>query len=159
MDIEDVAREIVDSAIKVHRILGPGLLESTYQKCLKHELSRRGVFVQTDLNSCSVETGGFEAKLGVSNSWFLQNMSLELPIIYEGVIIDAGYRIDMLAEHCVIVENKAVERLLPIHEAQILTYMKLRDLRLGFLLNWNVPLLKHGIRRMVNLLNRDGAKG
>ena len=128
MDIEDVAREIVDSAIKVHRILGPGLLESTYQKCLKHELRRRGLFVETEL---------------------------ELPIIYEGVTIDAGYRIDMRVEHCVIVENKSVEKLLPIHQAQLLTYMKLSDLRLGFLLNWNVPLLKHGIRRMVNLLNRQ----
>ena len=129
MDIEDVAREIIDSAIKVHRILGPGLLESAYQKCLKHELGQRGLYVQTEL---------------------------ELPIIYEGMTIDAGYRIDMLVEHCVVVENKAVEKLLPIHEAQLLTYMKLRDLRLGFLLNWNVPLLKHGIRRMVNLLNRQG---
>jgi GxxExxY protein len=75
-----------------------------------------------------------------------------LPIVYDGQRIDAGYRIDMLVEDCVIVENKAVERLLPIHEAQLLTYLKLRDRRLGFLLNWNVPLMKHGIKRMVNNL-------
>ena len=127
MEIEDVAREIVDSAIKVHRALGPGLLESAYQKCLKHELRRRGLYVESEL---------------------------ELSIVYEGVTIDAGYRIDMLVEHCIIVENKSVERLLPIHEAQLLTYMKLRNLRLGFLINWNVPLLKQGIRRMVNDLSR-----
>ena len=71
---------------------------------------------------------------------------------YDGHRIDAGYRIDELVEDCIIVENKAVEHLLPIHEAQLLTYMKLKDCRLGFLLNWNVRLMKHGIRRMVNNL-------
>jgi len=74
------------------------------------------------------------------------------PVIYEDVRIDAGYRIDMLVEDCVIIENKAVEKLLPIHQAQLLTYLKLRDCRLGFLLNWNVPLMKYGIKRMVNNL-------
>jgi len=125
MDIEEVAQQIVDAAIKVHRALGPGLLESAYQKCLDYELRKRGLRVE-----CEV----------------LQ------PVIYEDVRIDAGYRIDMLVEDCVIIENKTVEKLLPIHQAQLLTYLKLRDCRLGFLLNWNVPLMKHGIKRMVNSL-------
>jgi GxxExxY protein len=75
-----------------------------------------------------------------------------LPIVYGGQQMDAGYRIDMLIEDCIIIENKTVDRLLPIHEAQLLTYLKLRDCRLGFLLNWNVTLMKHGIKRMVNNL-------
>ena len=125
MDIEEVARQIVDAAIKVHRALGPGLLESAYQKCVAYELRKRGLRVK-----CEV----------------LQ------PVIYEDVRIDAGYRIDMLVEDCVIIENKTVEKLLPIHQAQLLTYLKLRDCRLGFLLNWNVPLMKQGIKRMVNNL-------
>ena len=134
MDIEEVARQIVDAAIKVHRALGPGLLESAYQKCLAYELRKRGLRVE-----CEV----------------LQ------PVIYEDVRIDAGYRIDMLVEECVIIENKTVEKLLPIHQAQLLTYLKLRDCRLGFLLNWNVPLMKQGIKRMVNNLEprrREGRK-
>ena len=123
MDIEAVARQIVDAAIKVHRALGPGLLESAYQACLAHELRTRGLRVE-----CEVL----------------------LPVVYGGLQIDAGYRMDMLVQDCVIVENKAVEKLLPIHQAQLLTYLKLLDCRLGFLLNWNVPLMKQGIKRMVN---------
>ena len=123
MDIEAVARQIVDAAIKVHRALGPGLLESAYQACLAHELRTRGLRVE-----CEVL----------------------LPVVYDGLQIDAGYRIDMLVQDCVIVENKAVEKLLPIYQAQLLTYLKLLDCRLGFLLNWNVPLMKQGIKRMVN---------
>jgi len=115
----------VDACIKVHRALGPGLLESAYQACLAHELRKRGLKVE-----CEVL----------------------LPIQYDGLHIDAGYRIDMLVEGSVLVENKTVERLLPIHEAQLLTYLKLRDCRVGFLLNWNVPLMKQGIKRMVNNL-------
>ena len=125
MDIEQVAREIVDSAVTVHRALGPGLLESAYQQCLAHELRKRGLRVVCEVT---------------------------LPVIYDGLEIDAGYRIDMLVEGSVIIENKAVDELLPIHQAQLLTYLKLRDCRLGFLLNWNVPLMKRGIKRMVNNL-------
>jgi len=125
MDIEEVARQIVDAAIKVHRALGPGLLESAYQHCLAYELRKRGLRVE-----CEVL----------------------LPILYDGQRIDAGYRIDMLVEDSIIIENKTVEKLLPIHQAQLLTYLKLRDCRLGFLLNWNVTLMKHGIKRMVNNL-------
>ena len=122
MDIEEVGRQIVDSAVSVHRALGPGLLESAYQQCLAYELRKRGLTV-----ACEVV----------------------LPIVYDGQHIDAGYRVDMLVEDCVIIENKAVDRILPIHEAQLLTYLKLRDCWLGYLINWNVKLVKHGIKRMV----------
>jgi len=125
MDIEEVARQIVGSAIKVHSALGPGLLESAYQQCLVFELRKRGLKVEQEL---------------------------VLPVVYDGHRVDAGYKIDMLVEDCVIIENKAVEQLLPVHEAQLLTYLKLRDCRLGFLLNWNVRLMKHGIKRMANNL-------
>ena len=123
MGIEETARTIVDAAIKVHRALGPGLLESAYQACLAYELRKRGLRVECEL---------------------------VLPVVYDGQQIDAGYRIDMLVESCIIIENKTVDQLLPIHEAQLLTYLKLRDCRLGFLLNWNVTLMKYGIKRMVN---------
>ncbi len=122
MDIEEVARQIVDAAIKVHRALGPGLLESAYEHCLAYEIRQRGLRVE-----CQIV----------------------LPIVYEGQRIDAGYRVDMLVEDCIIIENKAVEQTLPIHEAQLLTYMKLRGYRMGFLLNWNVKLMKDGIKQMV----------
>jgi GxxExxY protein len=125
MDIEEIAKAIVDAAIKVHRVLGPGLLESAYQYCLAYELRKRGLRVE-----CEVL----------------------LPIVYDGQRIDVGYRIDMLVEGCIIIENKTVDQLLPIHEAQLLTYLKLRDCRLGFLLNWHVTLMKQGIKRMVNKL-------
>jgi GxxExxY protein len=124
-DIEEIARTIVDAAIQVHRALGPGLLESAYQACLAYELRQRGLQVE-----CEVV----------------------LPIFYEDLRIDPGYRIDMLVEDCVIVENKTAQALLPIHQAQLLTYLKLQNCRLGFLLNWNVTLMKHGIKRMVNNL-------
>lgn len=123
MDVEEVAKIIVDSAIKVHRALEPGLLESAYQQCHAYELRKRGLKVETEV---------------------------VLPIAYDGQEIDAGYRIDELVEDRVIVENKAVESILPIHEAQLLTYLKLRKCKIGFLLNWNVPLMKQGIKRMVN---------
>jgi GxxExxY protein len=123
MDIEEVGRIIVDSAIKVHRALGPGLLESAYQACLAYELRLAGLKVK-----CEVP----------------------LPVQYGEIHIDAGYRIDMLVSDCIVIENKAVERILPIHAAQLLTYLRLSDRRLGFLLNWHVKLMKHGIKRFVN---------
>ena len=131
MDVEEVAKTIVDGAIKVHRALGPGLLESAYQQCLTYELRKRGLQVE-----CEVL----------------------LPILYDGQRIDTGYRIDMLVANCIVIENKTVDFLLPLHEAQLLTYLKLSDHRLGFLLNWNVRLMKDGIKRMVNHLNRDDPK-
>lgn len=124
-ELDALAKEIVDAAVKVHRVLGPGLLESTYQACLTYELRSRGFDVQ-----CEVE----------------------LPVSYAGVKLEAGYRIDMLVSRAIIVENKSVQSLLPIHEAQLLTYLKLSDCKLGFLINWNVPLIKDGIKRMVNNL-------
>jgi GxxExxY protein len=125
MDIGVIAEKIVDAAIKVHTALGPGLLESAYQKCVEYELKRDGLKVE-----CEVV----------------------LPITYENIKIDAGYRIDMIVDDSVIVENKTVEKLMPIHEAQLLTYLKMKNYKLGFLLNWNVPRMKDGIKRMVNRL-------
>lgn len=122
-EIEAIAKIIVDALIYVHRILGPGLLESTYQVCLAYELKKRGLRVQ-----CEVL----------------------LPVQYDRITIDAGYRIDMLIEDVIIIENKAVQELLPIHEAQLLTYLKLSGIKLGFLLNWNVRLMKDGINRFAN---------
>ncbi len=125
MEIEEIGKQIVDSAVKVHRALGPGLLESAYQFCLTYELRKRGLHVETEVPQ---------------------------PVVYDGQRLDVGYRLDMLVEDAVIIENKAVETLLPIHEAQLLTYLRLRDCRLGYLINWNVPLIKDGIKRMVNNL-------
>ncbi|MBW2663742.1 MAG: GxxExxY protein [Deltaproteobacteria bacterium] len=124
-DIEEIGRNIVHSAIKVHKALGPGLLESVYQKCLAYELEKVGLTV-----TCEVP----------------------LPVKYESVTIDAGFRIDMMIQQTVIIENKTVDKIAPIHEAQLLTYLKLTNLKLGFLFNWNVPLMKDGIKRMVNRL-------
>ena len=122
MDIEEVGSNIVDAAVKVHIALGPGLLESAYQACLDYELTKRGLNV-----ACEVP----------------------VPITYNGHIIETGYRIDMLVENCVIIENKVAEKLLPLHEAQLITYLKLKSCWLGYLLNWNTILMKHGIRRIV----------
>jgi GxxExxY protein len=126
-DIEEIGRNIVHSAIKVHKALGPGLLESVYQKCLAYELEKAGLTVV-----CEVP----------------------LPVKYESVTIDTGFRIDMMIQQTVIIENKTVDKIAPIHEAQLLTYLKLTNLKLGFLLNWNVPLMKDGIKRMVNNFGR-----
>jgi GxxExxY protein len=122
-EIESLAKVVVDAIVKVHRTLGPGLLESTYQVCLAHELRNRQIDVR-----CEVD----------------------LPVPYDGIEIEAGYRIDMLVQNCILIENKSVQTLVPIHEAQLLTYLKLSGHRLGFLVNWNVPLIKDGIKRMVN---------
>ncbi len=128
MDIEECATIIVDAAIKVHRSLGPGLLESAYQACLAHELRKRGLRVECEVG---------------------------LPIAYDGQVIEVGYRVDMWIERLIMIENKAVDRVLPIYGAQLLTYMKLRDCHLG-LLNWNVLLMKNGITRVVNNLEGPG---
>ena len=122
-EIELLAKQLVDCLLAVHRTMGPGLLESANQACLVHELRSRGLTVQ-----CEVV----------------------LPVRYAGIEIEAGYRIDMLLEDCIIVENKAVQAIVPIYEAQLLNYLKLSDRKLGFLVNWNVSLIKDGIKRMVN---------
>src|SRR5690242_16255678 len=124
-ELEAIAKNLVDAMICVHRALGPGLLESAYQACLAHELRGRDIEVR-----CEVP----------------------LPVRYAGLEIEAGYRIDMLVADSIIVENKSVQAILPIHEAQLLTYLKLSACKLGFLVNWNVPLIKDGIKRIVNNL-------
>jgi GxxExxY protein len=115
--------QIISAAIEVHRILGPGLLESAYEECLCRELHRRGI--------------NFERQV-------------DLPIDYKGYRIESGYRLDLVVDHRVVVELKAVRQLEKIHEAQLLTYLKLTGLNLGLLLNFNVVLLKDGIKRFVN---------
>ena len=124
-ELELIGKAIVNSAIKVHRTLGPGLLESVYQRCLTYELEKSDLQVKCETH---------------------------LPVKYEDIEIDAGFRIDMIVNASVIIENKTVDKIAPIHEAQLLTYLKIANLKLGFLLNWNVPLMKDGIRRMVNNL-------
>ena len=115
--------QVVNAAIKVHTILGPGLLESAYEACLIQELKNRGLKV--------------EAQVG-------------LPITYDGTQIDVGYRIDLLVERVVIVELKAVEKIRPLHKAQIMSYLKLSGLRVGLLINFNTVSLKDGIQRIIN---------
>ena len=122
-DIEIIAKSVVDSAIRVHKALGPGLLESVYQKCLAYELGQKGSYVETEV---------------------------PVPIDYGEVTIDTGFRLDMKIDNQVIIENKTVEKVLPIHKAQLITYLKLTRIRIGFLLNWNVVLMKDGIKRMIN---------
>ena len=122
-DINDITGEIIGSAIEVHKILGPGLLENTYEECMCHELT---------LRRCPFER------------------QKALPIEYKGNKLDCGYRIDLVVAEIVVVELKACENLLPIHEAQLLTYLKLTGIRLGLLINFNVPLLKAGIKRIAN---------
>jgi GxxExxY protein len=119
---EDLTRSIIEAAIEVHRTLGPGLLESAYQACLCHELSLRGIAFQREV---------------------------ELPVQYKGILLDCGYRLDFLVDNSVIVEIKCVETVLPVHEAQLITYLKLSKKRVGLLINFQVELLKDGIVRRV----------
>jgi GxxExxY protein len=107
MDIEEIGRKVLGAAIKVHTAIGPGLLESAYQACLVYELRKIGLQTESEVL---------------------------LPVVYGEVKVDAGYRIDILVEGCVIIENKAVEKILPIHEAQLLTYLRMKKCKLGFLL-------------------------
>ena len=123
VDANEVSGQIVNAAMTVHSVLGPGLLESAYEGCLIHELKKRRLAVASQVI---------------------------LPVIYDGVKIDVGYRVDVKVAERVIVEIKAVEKLLPIHQAQLLTYLKLADCKLGLILNFNVLHMKDGITRMVN---------
>ncbi|HZS48690.1 MAG TPA: GxxExxY protein [Blastocatellia bacterium] len=123
MEINDITGSVVDAAIKVHSALGPGLLESTYEVCLKHELIKRGL-------KCMSQVA--------------------MPVVYDGVEIETGYRIDLLVEDTVIVELKSIEKIMSIHEAQLLTYLKLSRKRVGLLINFNVRFLKDGIKRLIN---------
>jgi GxxExxY protein len=123
LEINDISGEIVDAAMKVHTALGPGLLESTYEACLMYELNKRGIIVQNQV---------------------------PLPIRYGEVLLEVGYRVDLLVADVVIVELKSVDQIAPIHKAQLLSYLKLSGKKVGLLINFNVELLKHGITRMAN---------
>jgi GxxExxY protein len=120
--IDHVAREIVDCAYRVHTALGPGLLESAYETCLCHELTKRGLRARSQV---------------------------PIPILYDGIRLESGFRLDLLIEEEIVVELKAVDKLIPLHEAQILTYLRLSKRRLGLLMNFNVTRIKDGIRRFV----------
>jgi len=122
MNINDLTGEIIGAAIEVHKALGPGLMESVYEECLCHEFGLRKIDYKRQQ---------------------------ALPIEYKGVRLDCGYRIDVLVKGLVILELKSVDSLQPIHEAQLLTYLKLTDLKVGLLINFNVPVLREGIKRLV----------
>jgi len=121
-----LSRIIIGKAIEVHKQLGPGLLESAYQQCLQYELSESGLYIENEKS---------------------------LPIIYKKIKLDHGYRIDLLVEQKVVIELKTVELLTDIHAAQILTYLKLGSYRLGLLINFDVLLLKSGIKRFINSMH------
>lgn len=123
MRADELSKAVIGAAIDVHRELGPGLLESAYEACLCHELSLRRVT--------------FERQVA-------------LPVLYKGIRLDCGYRLDIVVENLVILELKAIEQIMPIHEAQLLTYLRLRKLWLGLLLNFNVSKMTAGIKRIVN---------
>lgn len=125
MSENEIGEILLGCAIKVHTALGPGLLESTYEACLIHELAKAGLKA---------------------------DRQVALPVVYDGVQLDAGYRIDVLVANLVVVELKVSERILPLHSAQLLSYLKLSDKRLGYLLNFNVVHMRQGIKRVVNHL-------
>lgn len=125
MSENDIARQVYQCALIVHRRLGAGLLESAYEECLAYEIAKSGLYVERQKG---------------------------LPLIYDEIKLDVGYRLDLLVENKVIIELKAVERLADIHVAQLITYLKLSGCKLGLLINFNVTLLKDGVRRLVNNL-------
>jgi len=125
MTENDVARVVVDAAFKIHSTLGPGLFESVYEAILAYELSSRGIRI---------------------------SRQHPLPVLYESVRMEVGFRADLVVQECVIVEVKSVEALAPIHTQQLLTYLRVADYRLGLLINFNSTLIKNGIRRVVNRL-------
>lgn len=131
MEINQITKAIIGSAIEVHRALGPGLLESAYEECLCREMELRGI--------------PFERQR-------------PLPVEYKGLRLDCGYRLDLLVSNRVVVEIKAVEDLLAVHEAQLLTYLKLGGWKVGLLINFNVPVLTQGIRRRVLGLKEERQK-
>lgn len=122
LEVELLANKVFKSALKVHKTLGAGLLESVYEICLTHELEKLGLKVERQV---------------------------ALPIVYDGIALDAGMRLDLWIDRKLIIEVKAVESLLPIHQAQLMTYLKLTGNRLGLLINFNIALIKNGIRRVV----------
>ena len=121
-EMKELTEKIIGAAIEVHRTLGPGLLESVYEECLCRELALRGISFRRQL---------------------------PLPVVYKGVRLDCGYRLDLLVEESVVVEVKAVQEILPVHEAQLLTYLRLGGWKVGLLLKFNTSVLRRGVRRMV----------
>jgi GxxExxY protein len=121
--VNQITDKIIGCAIEVHKSLGPGLLESAYEECLCYELSQTG---------------------------FKFKRQVDLPVIYKGINLDCGYRMDLVIEELVVVELKAVEQILKIHEVQLLSYLRLYKKSIGLLMNFHVPVLKNGIRRIVN---------
>mgnify|MGYP001231950891 CR=1 FL=1 len=120
-EIDRLATQIVDAGFQVHDMMGPGLLEKAYEECLVHEFKQRSI-------------------------WFEQQR--EIPLSYKGLVLTTHYRADLIVASCIVVEVKAVDALLPLHQAQLITYLKLTNCRLGFLLNFNVRLFKNGVRRI-----------
>lgn len=123
MNENEISSAVMDCAIKVHKVLGPGLLESVYQRCLEYELTENGLFVESE-------------KI--------------LPVNYEGIILSQGYRVDLMVENKFIIEVKSVENLHDVHKAQLLTYLKLSGCRLGLLINFNVKYVGLGFKRVIN---------
>jgi GxxExxY protein len=123
MEINDITNMVIGAAMKIHSAIGPGVLESVYRKCLQHELHKAGLAVQSEL---------------------------KLPVHYDGLVLESGYRLDLLVQDRVVVELKCVDALLPIHKAQLLTYLRLANKPLGLLLNFNVVHMRDGIRRILN---------
>ncbi|MBP4140889.1 GxxExxY protein [Flavobacterium sp. P4023] len=123
---EEIAKIIVNSAYRVHKELGPGLLERVYEVCLAHEISKVGLNVKRQI---------------------------DIPIVYDGIEFSEGLRLDLLVEDCIIVEIKAVETINPVWQAQIISHLKLLNKEIGFLINFNVPLIKSGIKRFINTKN------
>ena len=123
LDVNEISGLIVDCAICVHKTVGPGLLESVYETCLTYELRQRGLKVE---------------------------VQVAVPVEYRGVFLEKGFRLDLIVENQVIVELKAVNQIMPIHRAQLMTYLRLSRKRLGLLLNFNVKLMKHGLERFIN---------
>ena len=122
MEINKITEKIIGAAIEVHKTLGPGLLESAYEQCLEHEMLLRGLKV---------------------------SKQIPIPVIYKELRLEYGYRIDLLVENAVIIEVKSVDALHPVHEAQILTYLKFAEKKVGLLINFNVKLLKEGLKRYI----------
>ncbi len=150
MEVNQISEAIVNAAMKVHSTLGPGLLESAYEDCLLHELRQLGLKVEAQKTLTAANDEVKKAVAGVSYFFELDGESMN--IREETLVIDVGPKPDLLVEDAVIVELKAVKTLLPIHEAQLLSYLKLSGKQVGLLINFNVLHLKDGIRRMVNRL-------
>jgi GxxExxY protein len=122
MEFDELSSRVIEKAIEIHRILGPGMLESVYEQCLSYELTAAGI---------------------------KHERQKEVPVVYKEITLDNGFRMDLFVENQLVVEIKSVEKILPVHEAQILTYMKFTGARTGLLINFNVKLLKEGLKRFV----------